>query len=807
LQYNTLQSKWINFQPSFITATSADNLQNKTISYINNLISVDLLRGVQIQNAPSSVNQVLLSNALGTQCTWNNIPAQAFGGLTDVLLTSLTSNDFIIWNGVKWINTSSINYVTLSGSQTLQNKTIDNTNNVVQASKIRSVVISNTAPTAGQWLQATDSTNASWTNIVDSTFIIQDNISQSKKMQFELSEISNATTRVMTVPDKNGTICMLSDLADSTLLNKSSQQIQVAQTNAVVSPTYSDTISPCLFIDSGILALQTPTQGNDSQLHTLGQIVNMCTNAGNLTDNIALTGGVPTFRINVGFIAAVRLKTVGFYSTNGWNNSTLAISINGYTSMQTGTGALTGGTQLFTATVTNQPINVEYVANISTSSQFQYYSIYGSRTGGTGPMNIYRFPMNAVVGSSYSPLFKGTDYTRSVNTTTGLPTFTKTVATAQDIIYNLNNVVVQEVYDRILPMIQSNLIKMTGAACKLDMSAGTGTTEITMPSNYQGRIVGCSYIDTYRYQMQYDNADGQGGISLGWYQGLGTGSGSYRFKFNYLSHFINDITYTRNFGAITLNNVWKITNAATKTMTLGPLNLSELGDVSISGATVNDILTYNGMAWVHKDDVTLGSAGTVKLSSTEADTLTVGSSTNRVIKLAPTSLLWSIKMNDEKVQIYGSNLANANSNNMITRIDNEDLISLQTGSIPGIATMNMNAYITNVQGIKARGCYETNVVNPPAGAYTMSVNDNIILRFTAANSQHVTLPFSGFIFPGYHVKIIMGPGASGTIFVNTADVGGQINDNNTSVNMPQKICRTYTYIGIIVGVAQWWYDN
>lgn len=50
------------------------------------------------------------------------------------------------------------------------------------------------------------------TSFTDSTFEIKDNTDSTKKMAFQLSGVSTATTRTVTIPDKDGTLAMTSDI-------------------------------------------------------------------------------------------------------------------------------------------------------------------------------------------------------------------------------------------------------------------------------------------------------------------------------------------------------------------------------------------------------------------------------------------------------------------------------------------------------------------------------------------------------------------------------------------------------------------
>ncbi|MDB6036023.1 MAG: hypothetical protein JWM16_6361 [Verrucomicrobiales bacterium] len=57
---------------------------------------------------------------------------------------------------------------------------------------------------------------ASSTAVTDSTFRIQDDLDATRQIAFQASGITTGTTRTITVPDKSGTLAMLSDLPSST---------------------------------------------------------------------------------------------------------------------------------------------------------------------------------------------------------------------------------------------------------------------------------------------------------------------------------------------------------------------------------------------------------------------------------------------------------------------------------------------------------------------------------------------------------------------------------------------------------------
>jgi len=84
------------------------------------------------------------------------------------------------------------------------------------------VIISTLVPSINQVLMAINSTTASWqslpTTFNDNTFIIQDNTDTTKKLQFQLNNITTGTTRTLTIPDVNDTI--ICKTTTDTLTNK-----------------------------------------------------------------------------------------------------------------------------------------------------------------------------------------------------------------------------------------------------------------------------------------------------------------------------------------------------------------------------------------------------------------------------------------------------------------------------------------------------------------------------------------------------------------------------------------------------------
>ena len=99
---------------------------------------------------------------------------------------------------------------TLTGSQTLTNKTIVLGNNSVSGALANGITATTQSASDNSTKVATtayvDNQVTSNTEFVDNTFRVKDNSDASKKLAFECSGISGSTTRTMTVPNTDGTI-------------------------------------------------------------------------------------------------------------------------------------------------------------------------------------------------------------------------------------------------------------------------------------------------------------------------------------------------------------------------------------------------------------------------------------------------------------------------------------------------------------------------------------------------------------------------------------------------------------------------
>ena len=101
---------------------------------------------------------------------------------------------------------------TLTGSQTLTNKTIVLGNNTVSGALANGITATTQSASDNSTKVATTAyvdnqvTTGAPTEFADNVFRVKDNSDATKKLAFECSGISGSTTRTMTVPDTDGTI-------------------------------------------------------------------------------------------------------------------------------------------------------------------------------------------------------------------------------------------------------------------------------------------------------------------------------------------------------------------------------------------------------------------------------------------------------------------------------------------------------------------------------------------------------------------------------------------------------------------------
>lgn len=94
------------------------------------------------------------------------------------------------------------------------------------------------------------------TSVLDSLFYIQDNLDNTKQLQFQLSGLTTATTRTLTIQDADGTIALLSDITDNQTLseNTATGELTISGGNTIdLSELLQDEVNAFLIAGSGIL--------------------------------------------------------------------------------------------------------------------------------------------------------------------------------------------------------------------------------------------------------------------------------------------------------------------------------------------------------------------------------------------------------------------------------------------------------------------------------------------------------------------------------------------------------------------------
>ena len=168
--------------------------------------------------APDANGTIATQDYVNAQITAEDLDVQTDSGNFDVDLNSealiLTGGTGIDTSGSGTTATFAIDstVATLTGSQTLTNKTIVLGNNTVSGALANGITATTQSASDNSTKVATTAyvdnqvTTGAPTEFADNVFRVKDNSDASKKLAFECSGISGSTTRTMTVPDSNGTI-------------------------------------------------------------------------------------------------------------------------------------------------------------------------------------------------------------------------------------------------------------------------------------------------------------------------------------------------------------------------------------------------------------------------------------------------------------------------------------------------------------------------------------------------------------------------------------------------------------------------
>jgi hypothetical protein len=260
--------------------------------------------GKQLQKAPADTPGYIMGSVTGGEAAW-------VGGNPD------GSTKVLVWDDTA----NAIEWATISGGLSFDGSDLTST--------------------------ATGSTFS------DSAFEVYDNVDNTKKLKFEVGDVTTATTRTLTVPNASGTIALTSDIGNGTLTLSmgsaaaTNNTVTVAtgtgfSANASGNSTYQLSIGPALTA----LAAQMTGAGtgflrkNGADTFSLDTATYLTSSTGVTTFSAGTTGLTP----NSATSGAITLAGTLNVANGGTGTTTGSI---------TGTGALT-----FTAGGTNTNINL-----------------------------------------------------------------------------------------------------------------------------------------------------------------------------------------------------------------------------------------------------------------------------------------------------------------------------------------------------------------------------------------------------------------------------------------------------------------
>jgi hypothetical protein len=260
---------------NLVSQNSTDTLTNKTINGSTNTVTASLLKSqsteVSISGSQAPQSGQLLIATSTTNAVWKD---PKFNDNIFQVVSSTDSSKYlkITANGTSSTNTTILSnqttnriltlpditdtLVTKSSTDTLSNKTLTGSNNVVTASLLKSQtteinIANSSAPQVGQILMATSTTNATWQtpSFKDTDLTIYDSSDSTKKINFDAAGSTSTVTTILSSQTLNRTLT-LPDITD-TLVTRTN--LETLTNKTLLTPTIST------IINSGTLTLPTST--------------------------------------------------------------------------------------------------------------------------------------------------------------------------------------------------------------------------------------------------------------------------------------------------------------------------------------------------------------------------------------------------------------------------------------------------------------------------------------------------------------------------------------------------------------------
>ena len=199
----------LNIDSTVATLTGSQTLTNKTLTsaVLNSTIS-----GTSIKDEDNMASDS--ASHLATQQSIKAYVDTEIAGVPQGDITAVTAGTGLSGGGTTGAVSLAIDatVATLTGSQTLTNKTIVLGNNTVSGALANGITATTQSASDNSTKVATTAyvdnqvTAGAVNEFADNVFRVKDNSDASKKLAFECSGISGSTTRTMTVPNTDGTI-------------------------------------------------------------------------------------------------------------------------------------------------------------------------------------------------------------------------------------------------------------------------------------------------------------------------------------------------------------------------------------------------------------------------------------------------------------------------------------------------------------------------------------------------------------------------------------------------------------------------